>query len=83
MAQVRNPNGVAVKLLQTLSLLKRLEWSSYEEGPGNGFMDSGPGRWFRACPTCHQVCPDEPWEGSFNKSAVGHKKSCELKKLIG
>ncbi len=38
-------------------LLERLEWTGSREGPGDGPMDSGPGRHYPACPYCGRLLP--------------------------
>ena len=70
-------------LIEDLKLFLKLEWSSYQEGQGSGFMSSGnAGAHYAACPICSGIDPEVGAEGDFNKSAIGHKKWCRLKKRI-
>lgn len=74
----------ALKLSACIVMLKKLEWSGYQQGQGSGYMSSGgDGRHYPACPVCDQIKPGVGAHGDFMKSAIGHRKSCKLKKLIG
>lgn len=66
-----------------LNLLHRLEWAGYAQGQGSGFMGSGgDGPHFPACYICGGIKPGTGAEREFMKSAIGHKKFCQLKKRI-
>jgi hypothetical protein len=70
-------------LVEDLKLFLKLEWSSYQQGQGSGFMGSGSdGAHYTACPICGGINPKAGAECEFTKSAIGHKKSCRLKKRI-
>lgn len=65
-----------------VQLLKRLEWSSFRQGQGSGYMSSGgDGPWIPACPMCRNV-HSEKGEGHFIAEARGHKPDCELLRLL-
>ncbi len=59
-------------------LLERLEWTGSREGPGDGPMDSGPGRHYPACPYCGQLKPSIASKSQFVDTAIGHLESCKL-----
>lgn len=61
-------------------LLENLEWSSFRQGPGSGFMDSGgDGAMVSCCPSCKGVKPDYPNAKSFFiQEVIGHRNDCEL-----
>jgi hypothetical protein len=64
-------------------LLKKLEWSGYQQGQGSGFMSSGgDGRHYPACPICDGIQPGSGSEGDFMSSAVGHRSRCQLKSIL-
>lgn len=70
-------------LMEDLKLFLKLEFCSYQQGQGSGFMSSGgDGAHYPACPICGGIDPEAGAEGDFNKTAIGHKKSCRLKKRI-
>jgi hypothetical protein len=65
-----------------VQLLKRLEWSSFTQGQGSGYMSSGgDGPWIPTCPICRNVHP-EKGKGDFIAEALGHKPDCELRKFL-
>lgn len=63
-------------------MLKRLEWGSMAQGQGTGYMSSGPGPWFPACPYCGGLMPGSGAEAHFVTSAIGHQPDCKLKELL-
>jgi hypothetical protein len=63
-------------------MLKRLEWAGCKEGPGSGFMDSGPGTQYPACPICGGIDPRSKGWIDFRKEAIGHTSYCSLRRLI-
>lgn len=67
-----------------LDRLRSIEWASYREGMGDGFMNSGPGPWVPACPACEGIDPNFRGRGrsDFSKSAFGHRQDCWLAKAI-
>lgn len=66
-----------------LQMLKRLEWSGRDQGPGSGPMFSGgDGVLISACPICRGIKPDDPHRHEFAPMAWGHRGSCELKKIL-
>jgi hypothetical protein len=65
-----------------MHMLKRLEWASFRQGPGSGYMFSGSnGAWIPACPICGNV-HTEKGKGSFIAEARGHKPDCQLQRLL-
>jgi len=72
-------NDKVPSVVVTSSLIKKLEWSSYQQGPGSGPMFSGgDGAWIPACPLCGGI-KDSEWAGSgFNDTVRGHRPTCEL-----
>lgn len=66
-----------------LKLFKKLEWSSFQQGQGSGFMSSGgDGPWVSSCPYCDQIKPGTRGASDFMESAHGHKRSCRLNLTI-
>ena len=58
----------------------RLEWSSFRQGQGSGYMSSGgDGPLIPACPFCGQLKPGPRAESNFIAEAIGHKPDCELR----
>jgi len=73
---------VEVSNTAMVQLLKRLEWSSFQQGQGSGYMSSGgDGPWIPACPICRNVHP-EKGKSEFIAEALGHKPDCELLKFL-
>jgi len=65
---------------ETLKLLKKIEWSATERGPGWGYMGSGgDGPSYAACPSCGGLEKSNP---DFNKRSVGHRSRCKIKLLL-
>jgi hypothetical protein len=58
-----------------------LEWSSFKQGQGSGYMSSGgDGPLLPACPLCGQLKPGPGAKGHFIAEAIGHKPDCEFRK---
>lgn len=57
----------------------RLEWSSFRQGQGSGYMSSGgDGPLLPACPLCGHLKPDARAKGHFIAEVIGHKPDCEF-----
>lgn len=66
-----------------LELLKSIEWSGSQQGPGSGPMASGgDGVLSQSCPVCRQINPKDPYVCNWIDEAVGHKSDCMLKKAL-
>jgi hypothetical protein len=64
-------------------LLKRLEWSGYQQGQGFGYMGSGnDGVHYPACPICNGIKPGVGAERDFSVEAIGHMVRCVLKNIL-
>lgn len=60
--------------------LDYIEWSGVKVGPGSGPHSSGgDGDRFPACPVCRGLKEKSP---GFTDEAVGHRKDCELDRLL-
>ncbi len=65
------------------TLLKKLEWSSYRQGPGSGIMSSGgDGPMVQCCPCCKGINPADKNADDFIQEVIGHRKDCELNESI-
>jgi hypothetical protein len=57
----------------------RLEWSSFRQGQGSGYMSSGgDGPLLSACPFCGHLKPGAGAKGHFIAEVIGHKPDCEF-----
>jgi hypothetical protein len=57
----------------------RLEWSSFRQGQGSGYMSSGgDGPLLPACPLCGHLKPGAGANGHFRAEFIGHKSDCEF-----
>ena len=66
-----------------MKLLRKLEWSGVQHGPGNGPMFSGgDGDRVAACPLCHGINPKDKGRDNFIKSAHGHRVGCEIVEIL-
>lgn len=69
---------------EAIELLKKLEWSGRTTGPGS-YQGATDGDIFPSCPICHGLQPRGKsglGYGGFIASAFGHKKNCELARLV-
>src|SRR5215218_1499018 len=58
----------------------RLEWSSFRQGQGSGYMSSGSdGPLLPACPHCGHLKPGRGAESNFKAEFVGQKADCEFR----
>lgn len=62
-----------------LNELRKLEWSGFVSGQGNGPHGTGAGRLYPACPVCHGL---KEKNREFNDTAVGHKDTCSLAETL-
>lgn len=65
--------------MTALEMLKKLEWSGTAHGPGGRMGDLGEA--FPACPECRGI-KDVPGVRDNFASGIGHKRNCELKRLL-
>lgn len=57
----------------------RLEWSSFRQGQGSGYMSSGgDGPLLPACPLCGHLKPGAGANGHFRAEFIDHKPDCEF-----
>jgi hypothetical protein len=60
-----------------------LEWSSFRQGQGSGYMSSGgDGPLLPACPLCGHLKPSARAKGHFIAEVIGHKPDCEFRPRI-
>lgn len=64
-----------------IELLKKLEWSGTTTGPGV-YMGDRNGTVYKSCPICHGLMPGQGAGGDFVGAAMGHRKNCELSRLV-
>ena len=70
--------------MSPLEMLKILEWSGFAGCEGMSMGDPVPMHpgGHQACPTCRGLRPEQKYPNCFNKSALGHKPSCELNTIL-
>ena len=75
--------GEEVIVRDLIKFIRKLEWASYAQGQGSGFMSSGgDGQLYPACPVCGGIKPGSGAEGDFMRSAIGHYRGCQMKEIL-
>lgn len=81
--EIRYTESLEDEVTFLMSVVRKIEWSSYQQGQGSGFMGSGGDGWLvSCCPVCHGINPDDPGKIEFVEESHGHRKNCIIKKAL-